>query len=447
MTSKSHSLRAVRRAALVLPLVLLCGCSAALPKGGDPQDSQQQLDLIHQVMQTVEQNYVHPVSGEQLTTNALKGMLGRLDPHSDYMDAQEYSEMKSQTRGRFGGLGIELTDENGLPKVIAPIEGTPAARAGIQPGDLITRIDGHPTDGMGFMTVVETLRGAPGTEVTITVVRNGHAPFDVPLTRSIIHVASVTSALEANSVGYARISSFTEETGAEMTHAIAALKRQSGDRLNGFILDLRNDPGGLLSSAVDVAGDFLNGGAIVTIRGRENGENQVFTAPSNGDIIPGVPMVVLVNDASASASEIVAGALQDRHRATIMGTRSFGKGSVQTIIPVGDGAIRLTTALYYTPSGRSIQGYGIAPDIAVGLPADEQVTGAVLTRESDLNGALANGGSLAKGGLSPASSQQQPPAYSYPIKLSLIGTKRDAQLAAALAYLEKAESKLGPPPG
>jgi carboxyl-terminal processing protease len=410
-------------------LLLLSACHAA----GDASDTptaQQNLDLIGGVMSQVEKSYVHPVDGQQLTTNALKGMLSRLDPHSDYMDAQELHEFEGDTRGRFGGLGMELTEENGLPKVIAPIDDTPAAHAGIEPGDVITRIDGKPTDGMGLMKIVETLRGEPGTSVTITVSRVHKAPFDTAITRAIIDVATVKSALEPNAVGYARITEFGQNTQEEMQKAIASLTKKAGGHLNGFVLDLRNDPGGMLDAAVDVSGDFLDGGTVVSIRGRSGDDDHTYSAPAHGDSLPGTPVLVLINSASASASEIVAGALQDRHRATIMGTPSFGKGSVQTILPVeGGGALRLTTALYYTPSGRSIQDRGISPDIVAGVPADEQVADEIVQREADFSGAFAN-----------ASAEAPPPRVvnpdeDRPIKPTLIGTPKDAQLAAALKAL------------
>ena len=426
----------------MLMALLLGGCSPAAGKSGASSNDQQA--LIQDVMQRVEASYVHPVGSEQLTTNALKGMLSRLDPHSDFMDAREFREMEGDTRGRFGGLGIELADKNGLVKVVAPIDGTPAAQAGIEPGDVITRIDGRPTEGRGLTQIVESLRGPPGTRVTVTVARDGVAPFDVPLMRALINVVSVKSAPEPGKIGYARITVFTERTQAELAAAIARLKAQSGGRLHGFVLDLRDDPGGLLDAAVEVAGDFLDGGTVVTTRGREKGDDHSYGASAKGDAIPRTPMVVLVNGASASASEIVAGALQDRHRALVMGTTSFGKGSVQTIIPVRDGAIRLTTALYYTPSGRSIQGNGIKPDIVVGLPQDQQVADAVVTREADLHGALANGGSL--NGALPTASPPNDQADSHPIKPSLIGTQNDAQLTAAVERLEMMAKNPATPP-
>jgi len=371
------------------------------------------------------------VADETLTKNALKGMLNRLDPHSDYMDADEYAMLKTENAGEFGGLGIELTDDNGLPRVVSPIDGTPAAKAGIEPGDVILKIDGRPTEGLAFSKIIETLRGTVGSPVTITIFRKARAPFDVKIVRDTIRVDTVKSSLEPGKIGYVRISEFAENTESQLQKAVTALGAQAGGKLSGLVLDLRNDPGGLLSAAVSVSGNFLDGGTVVTLRGRDAQHERVFSAESNGDILPGVPVVVLINGGSASASEIVAGALQDRHRATLMGEPSFGKGSVQSIIPVGDGAIRLTTALYYTPSGRSIQGNGITPDIVVDIPADAQSPNPVI-READLSGALANGGSL--GGAAAAVSGTTS-AELHPIKLSLIGTKQDAQLAAALKFL------------
>jgi carboxyl-terminal processing protease len=417
--------------AVAAMLFLLSACHATGSEGDAATGAQPDLDLINSVMQEVEKNYVHPVDGQQLTTNALKGMLTRLDPHSDYMDPEEFHEFEGDTRGRFGGLGMELTVDEGLPKVIAPIDGTPASRAGIEPGDVITKIDGAPTDGMGLMKVVEVLRGKPGTSVTLTISRAHKAPFDTSITRAIINVETVKSAMEPGNIGYVRVTEFGENTDDEFGKALSALKKQADGHLKGFVLDLRNDPGGTLTGAVAVAGDFLDGGTVVSIRGRDADDNHVYTASPNGDMIPGTPVVVLINSASASASEIVAGALQDRHRAVIMGTESFGKGSVQTILPVaGGGALRLTTALYYTPSGRSIQGRGITPDREVAVPADEQVADVIVQREADLSGAFATATSNAN-----APRARVNPDELRPIKPALIGTAKDAQLAAALQEL------------
>jgi len=400
------------------------------------------LELITGIMQVVERDYVHPVGPDLLTKDALKGMLTRLDPHSDYMDEGEYRQAQADIGGKFGGIGIEISTQGGVPKVIAPIDGTPAAQAGIEPGDLIVSIGRLSTSGMDPAKIIGALRGNPGTEVTLTLSRGEKTPFDVTLKRSIIHAQSVKSRLEPDGLGYARISQFIGDTPKDLRQAIENLQRQAGGHLKGFVLDLRNDPGGLLTSAVGVAGDFLDGGTVVTIHGRHHGDDQVFKSDSNGDLLRGTPMVVLINGASASASEIVAGALQDQHRATVMGTQSFGKGSVQTIIPLkGHGALRLTIALYYTPSGRSIQGEGISPDVVVEAPKDEQVASAARLSEGTLNGAISNPGPLERAS---AAKTAKPAAgkavYSPPMKPDLIGTARDAQLQAARSYLDRSAS-------
>lgn len=412
------------------------------------------LALIGGIIQLVQHDYVHPVGSATLTDDALKGMLNRLDPHSDYMNEQEFRETQADIAGKFGGLGIQISSQNGVPKVIAPIDGTPASKAGMQPGDLIVAIDGHSTQGMGLTKIVRKLRGDPGTKVTIAVLRGTKAPFDVTITRSIIQVASVKPKMEPNDIGYVRVTEFGEETAADFKKAVEDLKQQSHGGLKGFVLDLRNDPGGLLSAAVSIGGDFLGSGKVVSIHGRNPDDDHVYRSAS-AQLLTNVPVVVLINGASASASEIVAGALQDRKRATIMGTQSFGKGSVQTVIPLnGHGALRLTTALYYTPSGRSIQGKGISPNVVVDVPKDEQVEGGVILHESQLQGAFANPGSLgAKPGAKPnepkngaqSSNDDDKPDiakeghedFATPIKNELIGTDHDAQLKAALTYLAK----------
>lgn len=402
---------------------------------GPPQPD---LALISGVMQLVQQDYVHPVQSQELTEDALKGMLTRLDPHSAYMNEREYRESMQDMSGKFGGVGLEISEHGGLPTVISPIDGTPAAESGLQPGDIITSVDGQTTQGTDLMKVVAAIRGTPGTTVKLTIVRGTKAPFDVPLTRKIIEVHSVKSKLEPDNIGYVRISQFGETTPDEFKHAITSLEHDAGGKLRGLVLDLRNDPGGLLSSAVDVSGDFLDGGTVVSIRGRRQGDRQVYSAPAHGNMLPGTPMVVLVNSASASASEIVAGAMQDRHRATVMGTQSFGKGSVQSVITLsGHGALRLTTALYYTPSGRSIQDEGISPDVVVQAPKDQQVESSLIWRESQLHGAFANPGTLGKPNGTTGAKAAADKTYSPPIKEQLIGTKDDAQLAAALDFLKK----------
>jgi len=273
--------------------------------------------------------------------------------------------MKVQTRGEFGGLGIEVSMENGLVKVVSPIDDTPAARAGLKPGDLITQLDGQPIQGMTLPQAVEKMRGPINSDIRLTIQRKGRDPFDVKLTRATIRIQSVRSHIVGDDIGYIRITSFNEQTDVGLSNAMKYIKQQAGNKLRGIVLDLRNNPGGLLDQAVAVSGDFIDKGEIVSTRGRTADDAQRYDAHS-GDIAAGLPMAVLINGGSASASEIVAGALQDHHRAILLGTRSFGKGSVQTIIPLpGHGAMRLTTARYYTPSGRSIQAKGIEPDIIV----------------------------------------------------------------------------------
>ncbi|WP_246775171.1 S41 family peptidase [Bradyrhizobium diazoefficiens] len=372
-------------------------------------------------------------------------MLNRLDPHSDYMDEGEFKQSQADMAGRFGGLGIQISEQDGLPKVISPIDGTPAARAGIEPGDQILLINHASARGMPLSKVVAVLRGDPGSSVTLTLLRGKQEPLDVTLTREIIQVESVKSNLEPDGVGYIRISQFGEDTSAGFKSAIQNLQRQSNGKLKGLVLDLRNDPGGLLKAAIDVAGDLLDGGTVVSIRGRDASENRSFSAPAHGDMLAGVPVVVLVNGASASASEIVAGALQDHHRAKVMGTQSFGKGSVQTLIPLkGHGAVKLTTALYYTPSGRSIQDEGIAPDVVAEAPKEQQIAGGVVLRESSLTGALANPGSLNGNPAQPrAQAAPAKPISSPPIKAELIGKPDDAQLKQALAYLDHSDQTKG----
>jgi carboxyl-terminal processing protease len=433
-------MKAPSPAALLLLLAALAvpGCAerqpspAAVPPGD--------LGLIEAAMKEVEKSYVVPVKPEQLTTGALKGMLGRLDPHSDYLEEREYSELMATTSGQFGGVGIEISVEDGVPQVIAAIDGTPAAGAGIEPGDRIIKADGQPTVGMDIEEVVQRLRGVPGTRVVLTIARANRAPFEVPIQRAVIHVESVKAALKPDRIGYVRISTFDDNTPAELRNAIARLRQQAGGSLAGFVLDLRNDAGGLLDSAIDVAGEFLDSGVVVSTRGRDPDENRVFNAAPHGDILRGVPVVVLINGASASASEIVAGALQDNRRATVMGTRSFGKGSVQSIIPLdGHGALRLTTALYYTPSGGSIQGSGITPDIVVPLPKDAQVANSIMTYESDLFGTLKATGPLAprRRGTRPPPRPAGEAGSDRPINPKLINTPQDTQLVAALDYLKR----------
>ncbi len=325
-----------------------------------------QLDLFGEVLERVRSDYVEKPDDSKLIEAAINGMLSALDPHSAYLNPKHFRDMQVQTRGEFGGLGIEVTMENGVVKVVAPIEDTPAAKAGIQSGDLITALDKEQIQGLTLQEAVEKMRGPVNSPITLTIVRKGvEDPFDVKVTRDIIHINPVKYNAEGDDVGYIRITTFNEQTTANLQKAIEDLKKQLGPKLKGYVIDLRNNPGGLLDQAISVSDAFLDQGAIVLTRGRNLEETQRSNARP-GDLTDGKQLVVLINGGSASASEIVAGALQDHHRAIILGTRSFGKGSVQTIIPLGsNGALRLTTARYYTPSGRSIQAKGIDPDVVV----------------------------------------------------------------------------------
>ena len=353
------------------------------------EDTYRQLKLFGDVFERVRADYVDQVTDEELIESAIRGMLAELDPHSSYMDQDQFKDMQEQTRGEFGGLGIQVTMEEGFVKVVSPIDDTPAARAGIQTGDFITHIDGESVLGLTLDQAVEMLRGPIDSEVTITVVRGQTEPFDVTLVRDVIKVESVRSRVEGN-IGYIRITQFNEQTTSGLEKAIAEIKAELGDKLVGFVLDLRNNPGGLLSEAISVSDTFLEQGEIVSTRGRHEEDMQRFNARP-GDLIDALPLGVLINDGSASASEIVAGALQDHHRAIILGTRSFGKGSVQTIVPLpGHGAMRLTTSRYFTPSGRSIQAKGIEPDIEVKLATIEPIESGAERHEEDLRGILTN---------------------------------------------------------
>jgi carboxyl-terminal processing protease len=363
---------------------------------GEHQDAYHLLTLFGTVFEKVRSDYVEPVKDQDLIENSLNGMLSGLDPHSSYMNAKQWGDMQIQTKGAFGGLGLEVTEDrdNGLIKVISPIDDTPAQRAGLKAGDLILSLDGKSVEGLTLNDAVDRMRGAPGTPVTLSITREHvDKPIEVNLTRELIHIQVVKSALYGD-VGYIRLSSFNEESDPKLRAAIDKLKADSHGSLRGLVFDLRNDPGGLLDQAVDVCEDFIADGEIVSTRARHPEDSNRWDAKGT-DLIDGLPLVVLINGGSASASEIVAGALQDHRRAIVLGTRSFGKGSVQTVYPVGnDGAIRLTTARYYTPSGRSIQGLGIAPDVEVAESREEEVH-FLPDREADLNHALKNEGASA----------------------------------------------------
>ena len=350
------------------------------------EETYRQLTLFGDVFQRVREDYVEEVSDQDLVEAAINGMLTSLDPHSAYLPDDNFQKMQVQTRGKFGGLGIEVTMENGFVKVVSPIDDTPADKAGILPEDLIISVDGESIVGLTLNDAVEKLRGPIGSNVKISVQRAQDEPFEVNIIRDEIKIRSVRSRLY-ETIGYIRITTFSEQTSPGLQKAMDDLQAETVEGLTGLVLDLRNNPGGLLSEAIRVSDAFLEKGEIVSTRGR--GENDIQHAYARpGDISDGLPLVVLINSGSASASEIVAGALKDHRRAVVMGTRSFGKGSVQTITPMpGHGAMRLTTALYFTPSGVSIQAKGISPDIEVALARIEKLEGG-LVREEDLRGAL-----------------------------------------------------------
>ncbi|HZS85161.1 MAG TPA: S41 family peptidase [Stellaceae bacterium] len=444
----------MRRLLIAAAALALAGAPMLLRAADTPSShdvSQQALDLFGKAMAIVKADYVEPVTDEKLIEGALSGMLNGLDPHSSYLDKAAYDEMKVQTRGEYGGLGMEVTEENNMLKVISPIDDTPAAKAGIKPGDVITKIDGEPTTDFTLSDAVAKLRGTVGTSVVVTILRQGREPFDVTLERADIKIKSVKSRLARGNVGYIRISSFVEDTDRDLRAAVDQLQKDSGNKLIGYVLDLRNDPGGLVDQAVAVCDDLLDKGDIVSIRGRQPDEVKRYSAKP-GDITKGLPIVVLINGGSASASEIVAGALRDDHRAILLGTKSFGKGSVQTIIPLqGHGALRLTTARYYTPSGRSIQAEGIVPDIEVEPARIEKVAEAGTVHEADLRNALKNPDQTAAAGAAPGAAappvQPVPPANVPPgtkpsatpkpeLEASTIGTPADYQLARAVDLLE-----------
>ena len=358
--------------------------------GGDKSELYQQLNLFGDVLERIRRDYVEPVEEKQLIENAINGMLTALDPHSSYMNPKTYKDMQVQTKGEFGGLGIEVTMENGVIKVVSPIDDTPASKAGVQAGDLIFALDGEPVQGLTLQEAVEKMRGKVGTPIKISIRRAGKDPFDVTLTRDTIKVKPVKYRLEGGDIGYIRVTSFTEQTTPGVLDAVEKLKKEAGNKLKGYILDLRNNPGGLLDQAIALSDAFLDKGEIVSVKARKNDDVQRWNAKP-GDVANGLPIVVLVNGGSASASEIVAGALQDHRRAIILGTRSFGKGSVQTIMQVtGGGAIRLTTALYFTPSGRSIQKEGIKPDIDVEPAKIENIQQRSSFREENLRRSITN---------------------------------------------------------
>ncbi len=359
-------------------------------------DIYQLLKVFGDVLQRVRAEYVDPVDDKELIENAINGMLTGLDAHSSYMNAKSFKDMQVQTKGEFGGLGIEVNEDKGLIKVVSPIDDTPAARAGIKPGDIITALDGKSVIGLSLNDAVDRMRGPPNSKILLTIKRQSvDKPIEVSLIRETIHIQVVKSRMEPDGIGYVRLTQFTEQADSSIKAAVKKLEQDNGGKLTGLVLDLRNNPGGLLDQAVAVSSDFIPEGEIVSTRARHPEDSQRWDARGR-DILNGAPLVVLINAGSASASEIVSGALQDHHRAVLLGTRSFGKGSVQTVIPLpGNTAMRLTTARYYTPSGRSIQARGITPDVMVRETRDAPANFGG-EREADYSKALTN-----LGGVSP----------------------------------------------
>src|SRR6516164_94980 len=399
-------------------------------------DTYKQLNLFGDIFERIRSHYVEKPDDGKLVEGAINGMLNSLDPHSSYLDPKSLRDMQSQVNGQFGGLGIEVTMEDGLIKVVTPIDDTPAAKAGLRAGDIITQLDNDPVQGLTLNQAVDKMRGAPNTTINLKVMRKGvDKPLDIAVVRDIIRVRSVRSKIE-DDIGYIRITQFNEQTADGLTKAIKEINEKiPADKLKGYVLDLRNNPGGLLDQAIAVSDAFLDHGEIVSTRGRDPEETQRFNARP-GDLTNGKPVIVLVNGGSASASEIVAGALQDHKRATLLGSRSFGKGSVQTIIPLGpgNGALRLTTARYYTPAGRSIQAKGIVPDIEVLQEVPEEV-------KARMSGDIKGESSL-RGHLKAAEGDEKAGSQSY----VPTDTKDDKALNAALDLLRGTMANSAFPP-
>jgi carboxyl-terminal processing protease len=423
-------------------------------------DTYRSLALFGDVFEKVRSDYVEKPDEQKLVEAAINGMLTSLDPHSSYMDAKSFEDMQVQTRGEFGGLGIEVTQENGVIKVVTPIDDTPAAKAGIMSGDLISAIDGESVDGMTLNQAVDKMRGAVNTQVKLTILRGDNKdPKDFTLTRAVIQIKSVKSDQKGDDIGYIRITQFTEQTADLLKQAMDKFSTDMpGDKLKGYVLDLRNNPGGLLDQSIQVVNAFIDHGEIVSTRGRNADETQRYNARPAADLSHGKPLVVLINGGSASASEIVAGALQDHKRGTIIGTRSFGKGSVQTIIPLGadNGALRLTTARYYTPSGRSIQAKGIEPDIQILQDVPDDLKGKDDTKgEASLKGHLTNGADEESGSQAYVPSDESKDKQLIAAMEILRGTKKPSDFTAAataeaqhaLAAPQPAPTEAQPTPG
>lgn len=442
----------IRKILMAAGAVALLSTTALTPaSAAERKETYKLLDLFGEVLEKVRSEYVEPVNDEELIEAALNGMLSSLDPHSAYLNSKNSKDMDIQTRGEFGGLGLEVTMESGWVKVVSPIDDTPAFRAGLQPGDFVTHLDGEPVQGLSLSEAVDRMRGTVGTDIKLTVRRMGvDQPFDVKLTRAVIKVQTVKGQTFGE-IGYIRISQFSATTHADLVRIMGQLKKdaaakEGGKPLTGFVVDLRNNPGGLLDQAVAVSDDFLDKGEIVSTRSRRPEDTQRYNARP-GDIAESLPLVVLINDGSASASEIVAGALQDHKRAVLMGTRSFGKGSVQTLMPLhGHGSLRLTTARYYTPSGRSIQAVGIEPDIKVQQSKVEPIAGAAVERRSEasLRKALPNpNGDKPKPAEkdkpaeapAPDAPKSEPGKGEAPVAVKLGDPAQDYQLARALDLL------------
>lgn len=378
-------------ASLITGLFLNIASANAAKNNDEEVNTYELLNLFGEVLERTKVSYVEDVTDKKLIESAINGMLTALDPHSSYLDADSFNYMSEQTKGKFGGIGIEITMDNGLVKIVSPIDDTPGAKAGIKAGDYITHIDGETVVGLSLNEAVSKLRGKVGTKVQLSIRRINSKPIELTIKRQEIKIQSVKSEIKENSIAYIRISSFTEDIDSAVKEAINKAKKELKNDFLGIVIDVRNNPGGLLDQAVEVSDLFLEKGEIVSTRSRNESDTIKFMA-TEGDIAKDVPIVVMINEGSASASEILAGALQDHHRAIVLGEKSFGKGSVQTVIPLGDfGAMRLTTARYYTPSGRSIQAKGIEPDVEV-KPAEvkEFESYALNLSEADLNNALKN---------------------------------------------------------